>query len=74
MSDTGSNATQAAATNIDDLREAELKEIRKALQGLQYGTVNIIVQDGVVVQIDRTEKRRLRCSKTQPKKATTPPQ
>ncbi len=69
MSDTGSNATQAAATDMDDLREAEVKEIREALQGLQFGTVTIIVQDGVVVQIDRTEKRRLRRRKTQPKKA-----
>jgi len=27
---------------------------------LRFGSVNVIVQDGVVVQIDRTEKRRLR--------------
>jgi len=36
------------------------QQIREALRGLRYGTVNVIVQDGVVVQIDRTEKRRLR--------------
>ena len=40
-------------------RESELQQIREALQGLRYGTVQVIVQDGVVVQIDRTEKRRL---------------
>ena len=41
-------------------RELELAQIRDALRGLRFGAVNIIVQDGVVVQIDRTEKRRVR--------------
>ena len=40
----------------------ELASVREALRGLQFGSVNIIVQDGVVVQIDRTEKRRVRRS------------
>ena len=64
MSDAGSNDTPAAITGVDDVREAELKEIRRALEGLQFGAVNIIVQDGVIVQIDRTEKQRLRRRKT----------
>lgn len=34
--------------------------IREALQGLQFGQVTVIVQDGLVVQVDRTEKRRVR--------------
>lgn len=41
-------------------REREIDQIREALRGLRYGTVQVIVQDGVVVQIDRLEKRRLR--------------
>lgn len=41
-------------------RELELQQVQNALQGLRFGSVNIIVQDGVVVQIDRTEKHRLR--------------
>ena len=41
-------------------REQELEQIREALRNLRFGSVNIIVQDGVVVQIDRTERRRLR--------------
>ena len=28
-------------------------------RNLKYGSVTIIVQDGVIIQIDRTEKRRL---------------
>jgi hypothetical protein len=42
------------------LRSEELAQIHDALRGLKFGTVNVIVQDGVVVQIDRTEKRRIR--------------
>ena len=38
----------------------ELDAIRNALKGLKYGNVNIIVQDGFIVQIERTEKHRLR--------------
>lgn len=36
------------------------KAITDALRGLRFGVVTIIVQDGVIVQIDRTEKRRFR--------------
>jgi hypothetical protein len=37
-----------------------LEAIRQALRGLRYGQIVVIVQDGVVVQVDRTERRRLR--------------
>jgi hypothetical protein len=40
--------------------DASFDAIRDALRGLRYGTVSVVVQDGVVVQIERTEKRRLR--------------
>jgi hypothetical protein len=40
-----------------------LNQIRDSLRGLQFGSVNIIVQDGVVIQIDRTEKKRLRVNR-----------
>ena len=39
--------------------EQALDEVRDALRGLRYGEVSIVVQDGVVVQIERTERRRL---------------
>jgi hypothetical protein len=48
----------------DLTREQELQQIREALRGLRYGAVHIVVQDGLVIQIDRTEKRRLRTSST----------
>jgi hypothetical protein len=64
----GDDAMSIADTNplsqnpsaIEDGRDQELAQIREALRGLRFGTVSIIVQDGVVVQIDRTEKRRVR--------------
>ncbi|MBM3965149.1 MAG: DUF2292 domain-containing protein [Planctomycetes bacterium] len=40
--------------------QRNLEQIRQALRGLRFGNVTIVVLDGVVVQIDRTEKRRLR--------------
>ena len=42
-----------------DRLQAAIEQIRDALRGLRYGSLTIQVQDGVVVQIDRTEKRRL---------------
>lgn len=42
--------------------QTSLEQIEGALRGLKFGNVNVIVQDGVVIQIDRTEKLRLRNS------------
>jgi hypothetical protein len=35
-----------------------LRYVEEALRGLQFGAVTIVVQDGVVVQVERTERRR----------------
>ena len=48
-----SNSTASSAT------DAALRQIGDALHGLRYGSVLAIVQDGTVVQIERTEKTRL---------------
>jgi hypothetical protein len=39
-----------------------LGRIEAALRGLRFGTVTAVVQNGVVVQVDRTEKVRLQQS------------
>ena len=39
--------------------EAAVDEIRKALTDLRFGTITVIVQDGIVVQIDTTTKNRM---------------
>ena len=36
-----------------------LDRIQDALRGLRFGAVTVIVQDGVVVQVERTEKLRI---------------
>jgi hypothetical protein len=46
---------ERSTTNAD----ATLSRIGDALRDLRYGSVLAIVQDGVVVQIERTEKTRL---------------
>ncbi|MGN1194299.1 MAG: YezD family protein [Acutalibacteraceae bacterium] len=44
----------------EDVVEKCLNEVKNALDGLKYGTVTIIVQDGIPIQIDTTEKTRLK--------------
>ncbi len=36
-----------------------LARIQAALRGLKFGTVTAVVQDGVIVQVERTEKIRV---------------
>ena len=36
-----------------------LGRIESALRGLEFGTVTAVVQNGVIVQVERTEKVRL---------------
>ena len=44
----------------DDQRSAQaLDKVRDALAELRFGTVTVVVQDGVVVQVERTETVRL---------------
>jgi len=43
----------------DEREDDALARIESALRGLRFGTVTAVVQNGVVVQVDRTEKIRL---------------
>jgi hypothetical protein len=58
------NTTETSKSDLPEKRrnvtDVEIDQIKDSLEGLRFGTVQIIVQDGVIVQIDRTEKRRLR--------------
>ncbi|GEC89589.1 YezD family protein [Brevibacillus brevis] len=46
--------------SLDDLL---LEKIARALNDLEYGSIHIVVHDSQVVQIERTEKYRLRAEK-----------
>jgi hypothetical protein len=50
----------AAPNRRDEALDDAIEQIRRSLAGLRFGQVTIVVQDGVVVQVERTERRRLR--------------
>jgi hypothetical protein len=60
MADQPSNVPRKVSCETRDIVDEVMGEIRESLRGLRFGSVNIIVQDGVIIQIDRTDKRRLR--------------
>ena len=51
--------TGRRASTADDRTHEGLDRIQAALRGLRFGSVTAMVQDGVIVQVDRTEKVRL---------------
>ena len=42
------------------LTEAQLKKIQDTVREIRYGTVTLVIQDGKLIQIDRSEKIRLK--------------
>jgi hypothetical protein len=46
----------AAANQIEE----SIASVREALSGLRYGQISLTVHEGRVVQIDVTEKKRLK--------------
>jgi hypothetical protein len=57
----------ATLRNLEGQDEASiLREIQAALQGLKFGSVEITVHNGQVVQIERKEKFRLNPSCNKP--------
>lgn len=42
------------------LDDSHLQTIANMIKDIQYGNVNIIVQDGKIVQMDKTEKIRIK--------------
>jgi hypothetical protein len=45
--------------------EEKVQKILDALEGLEFGSVHITVHDGVITQIDTTEKTRFSLKKHQ---------
>ena len=54
-----SDPTQEFPRSERDISYA-LERIRESLTGLRFGEVTVIVHDGFVVQVERTEKLRLK--------------
>lgn len=53
---TGAGTTGEAERQLEE----SLASVREALTGLRYGSIQLTVHEGRVVQIDVTEKRRLK--------------
>jgi hypothetical protein len=55
MKNTGGMIDMAKPLDVDDLWT---KRIVQSVNGLEYGSVQIVVHDGRIVQIERTERKR----------------
>lgn len=64
---TSDNRFGSPAALPADRDEAALRQVMDAMQSLGFGSVLVVVQDGVIVQIERQEKVRpgLRSKKDQ---------
>ncbi len=45
-------------SEVKALSQENLEVLEKLLKDLKYGSINIIVQDGKIIQIEKTEKIR----------------
>lgn len=49
------------AVNSKELTEnKKLEEILKMVEKIRYGSITLIIQDGVIIQVDKNEKIRIR--------------
>lgn len=44
----------------ESLGQEELRKLLEIIEAVAHGSVTLIIQDGIVIQIDRNEKIRLR--------------
>lgn len=58
--DASVDAAEAGAGTAAQLVEETLASVRRALQSLRFGQIAVTIHEGRVVQIDVTEKTRLR--------------
>lgn len=53
------SATRLEVHHNEAINQAEVGEILRALANLRYGSVEIVVHDGRITQIERREKVRV---------------
>ena len=44
---------------LKEVSENQLAQIKDYIESIKYGSVNIIIQDGKIIQIDKSEKIRI---------------
>ncbi len=64
--------TDQVAENLSDTNLSwAWRQIEDALRSLRFGSVTLLVQDGVIVQVDRTDRRRYQRGKSDRPPLTT---
>lgn len=48
------------ANTQENTIETCLNEVKSILKNLKYGTITIVVQDGIPIQLDTTQKKRFK--------------
>jgi hypothetical protein len=54
------NDQATALSAADPSADSVLEQIRHAIKSIRFGEIRVIIQDHVIVQIERVEKQRLR--------------
>jgi hypothetical protein len=49
-----------AISSKEILENKKLQEILKMAEQIKYGSITLIIQDGVIIQIDKNEKIRIK--------------
>ncbi|SDB14929.1 hypothetical protein SAMN02910298_00794 [Pseudobutyrivibrio sp. YE44] len=44
---------------VKEVTERQLAQIKDYIESIKFGSVNIVIQDGKIIQIDKSEKIRL---------------
>lgn len=52
-------AEQKNKTNHGIITDEQIEKIRSLASTIEYGTITLVFQDGVLIQIDKNEKIRL---------------
>jgi hypothetical protein len=51
---------RSISNNSRAISEENLKKLLEMLRNVKYGSVTLVVQDGIVVQVERNEKIRFK--------------